>query len=75
MWSFPVLVDIDPKTLNISTSEVEKAITNKTKAIMPVHVTGRAADLEKLIEISKKYNIHIIEDAAEALMSKYKRKF
>lgn len=71
----PVLVDIDPKTLNISVAAIKKAITKKTKAIVPVHVTGRGADMEKILAIAKKHKLIVIEDAAEAFFSKYKKKY
>lgn len=71
----PILVDIDPQTLNISPQAVERAITKKTRAIVPVHVTGRAADMSAIIRIAKKHNLQVIEDAAEALLSKHKGKF
>tara|TARA_Y100000590_G_C15746799_1_gene1022410 strand:- start:1988 stop:3088 length:1101 start_codon:yes stop_codon:yes gene_type:complete len=69
----PVFVDVKDDQ-NIDPSLVEKAITSKTKAIMPVHLTGRIADMDPLIKISKKYNIPIIEDAAQSIGSKYKNK-
>ncbi|OGF64206.1 hypothetical protein A2661_00480 [Candidatus Giovannonibacteria bacterium RIFCSPHIGHO2_01_FULL_45_24] len=71
----PVLVDIDPETLAISVEAIKKAITPKTKAIIPVHVTGRGANMEAILDIAKKNNIFVIEDAAEALGSKHKGKF
>lgn len=71
----PVLVDIDPMTLNIDVRAAEKAITSKTRAIVPVHVTGRAADMDAIMTLAKKHNLAVVEDAAEALMSKYKNKF
>lgn len=71
----PVLVDIDPKTLNISGAAIERAITKKTRAIVPVHVTGRAANMDAILRIGKKHNLRVIEDAAEALLSKSKGKF
>ncbi len=71
----PVLVDIDSKTLTISPEAIEKAITKKTKAIIPVHVTGRGADMKKILSLAKKYDLRVIEDAAEALLSKHKGKF
>lgn len=64
-----VLADIDPKNLNISPDAIKKAITPKTKAIVPVHVTGRGADMEAILEIAKKHNLYVVEDAAEALTS------
>ena len=67
----PVFVDIDPKTWCIDPNLVEKAITNKTKAILAVHLYGNLADLSALQVISKKYDIPIIEDSAEAIGSEY----
>jgi perosamine synthetase len=65
----PVLVDVDPQTLNISPVEIEKAITSKSKAIIPVHISGRPADLPSILKIAKEKNLVVIEDAAEALLS------
>ena len=70
----PILVDIDPKTLTLNPNTFEKAITEKTKAVIPVHVSGRAADMDKIMSIAERNDIHVIEDAAEAFMSKYKEK-
>ncbi|MES2181748.1 MAG: aminotransferase class I/II-fold pyridoxal phosphate-dependent enzyme, partial [Pseudomonadota bacterium] len=67
MGADPVFLDISPKTLCIDPMCVEKAITPRTKAIMPVHFAGRAADMDAIIKISHKYNLHIVEDAAHAL--------
>lgn len=64
-----VFVDIDPKTYNIDVSKVENAITDKTKAIMPVHLYGQCADMDALIEISERRNIPLVEDAAQAIGS------
>ena len=71
----PVLVDVDPHTLNMDPVAAERAITSKTKAIVPVHVSGRAADLASLGEIAKRHGLALIEDAAEALLSKYRGKY
>ena len=71
----PVLVDIDPVTLTISPTAIERAITKKTTAIVPVHVTGRASDMTKILSLAKKHKLVVIEDAAEALLSKYKGKY
>jgi len=68
----PVFVDILPKTFNINPELVEKAITSKTKAIIPVHIFGQCADMESLNNISQKYNIPIIEDACQAVGAEYK---
>ncbi|MEM2339654.1 MAG: DegT/DnrJ/EryC1/StrS family aminotransferase [Nitrososphaerales archaeon] len=70
----PVLVDIDPKFYTIDPNEVKKAITNKTKAIMPVHIYGHPADLDPIIEIAEKHGLYVIEDAAQAHGSEYKGK-
>jgi len=69
----PVLVDTC-HCYNINPDEIEKKITNKTKAIMPVHLTGKPAEMEKILSLSKKYNLFIIEDAAQAVGAKYKNK-
>jgi perosamine synthetase len=71
----PVLVDIDPSTLNIEPEEVTKAITPRTKAVIPVHVSGRAADMTAILEIAGSYNLFLVEDAAEAFMSSLNGKF
>jgi dTDP-4-amino-4,6-dideoxygalactose transaminase len=62
----PVLVDVYPDTFNIDVNAVEKAITAKTRAIVPVHLFGQSADMESLMNLSKKHNIYIIEDTAQA---------
>jgi dTDP-4-amino-4,6-dideoxygalactose transaminase len=63
----PVFVDCDSDTFNISTSAIEKAITSKTKAIVPVHLYGQACDMQKIMQIAKKYNLFVIEDNAQAI--------
>lgn len=68
----PVFVDIDRKTLNIDPSKIEGAITEKTRAIMPVHLMGKPADMDAINSIAKKYNLYVIEDAAEAHGAIYK---
>jgi len=70
----PVFVDIDPKTYNIAPSLIETAITKKTKAIMPVHLFGQMADMTPIMEIAKKHNLAVIEDAAQSITSTYKGK-
>jgi len=70
----PVFVDVDKRTFNIDPKEIKKAITKKTKAIMPVHIYGQPAEMDEIIKIAKKHNLYVIEDAAEALGAKYKGK-
>lgn len=70
----PVYVDIDEKTYNIDPSKIEAAITEKTKAIIPVHLYGQSADLDKIIAIARKHNLYVIEDAAQAFGTEYKGK-
>lgn len=70
----PVFVDIRPDTLNIDENLIEAAITEKTKAICVVHYAGVSCEMDKIIEIAKKYNLYIVEDAAQALSSTYKGK-
>jgi len=67
----PVLVDVDPDTFNIDPVAVEKAITSKTKAIIPVHLFGQCADMHALIKIAEKHNLFIIEDTAQAIGADY----
>lgn len=70
----PVFVDIEKETLNIDPKKIEKAITEKTRAIMPVHLMGKPAEMDTICEIAKKYNLYVIEDAAEAYGTTYKGK-
>lgn len=70
-----VFVDIRPDTMNINENLIEQAITNKTKAIVPVHYAGVSCEMDKIIEISKKYNLYVIEDAAQGVSSKYNGKY
>lgn len=67
----PVLVDVDPDTFNIDPEAVEKAITSKTKAIVPVHLFGQCAPMEALQEIANKHGLHIIEDTCQAIGAEY----
>ncbi len=62
----PVFVDIDPETYNISTNAIEAAITSKTKAILPVHIFGQIANMQKIVKIAKDNNLKIIEDCAQS---------
>jgi dTDP-4-amino-4,6-dideoxygalactose transaminase len=69
----PVFVDVKHDQ-NIDEKKIEKKITSKTKAIMPVHLTGRMCNMDEIINISKKYKIPVIEDGAQSILSKYKNK-
>lgn len=68
----PVLVDVNPDTFNIDPATIEKAITPKTKAIVPVHLFGQCADMEEIMRIAKKHNLYVIEDVAQAIGAEYK---
>jgi len=68
----PAFVDIDALTYNIDPAKVEEKITKKTKAIIPVHLFGQCADMDPILEIARKRNLAVIEDAAQALGSEYK---
>ena len=72
--AIPVFVDIEPDTFCICPKAIEKAITEKTKAIIPVHMAGHACDMDKICEIAKKHGLRIIEDVAHAQGGKYKNK-
>jgi dTDP-4-amino-4,6-dideoxygalactose transaminase len=62
----PVLVDPDPVSFNITAESIKKALTHRTKAIMPVHLFGQCADMEGIMKLAKEYNLHVIEDVAQA---------
>lgn len=70
----PVFVDIRPDTLNIDERLVEDAITKKTKAIVPVHYAGNPCAMDRLLDIADTYQLYVIEDAAQALLSSYKNR-
>ncbi len=72
MGGTPVFADIDMKTYNICPEDIEKKITAKTKAIIPVHFTGQPCDMDKINEIAKRHKLTVIEDAAHALGAVYK---
>ena len=67
----PVLVDVEPDTFNISIEAIEKAITPKTKAIIPVHLFGQSANMDAIMKLAEKHNLSIVEDTAQAIGSKY----
>ncbi|MCL2222325.1 MAG: dTDP-4-amino-4,6-dideoxygalactose transaminase [Oscillospiraceae bacterium] len=69
-----ILVDIRPDTMNMDENLIEAAITNKTKAVVPVHYAGVSCEMDTINDIAKKHNLFVIEDAAQALTSKYKGK-
>ena len=71
----PKFVDVEIKTLNINPDLIEENITDKTCALMPVHLMGKPCDMDSIIKISKKYNLKIIEDSCEAHGAKYKDKY
>lgn len=68
----PVFVDIRPDTMNIDEKLIEQAITDKTKAIVPVHYAGVACEMDTIMAIARKHNLLVIEDAAQGVMAKYK---
>ena len=68
----PVVIDIDPRTFNINPDLIQDKISNKTKAIIPVHLFGQSCRMEEILEIANKNNLQVIEDNAQALGSKYK---
>ncbi len=68
----PVWVDVNPKTYNIDTSQIESKITSRTRAIMPVHLYGQPADIDQVLAIAKKYRLFVIEDACQAHGALYK---
>lgn len=68
----PVLVDIDPRTYNIDPSKIGKAITSKTKAMIPVHLYGQCADMAPILDLAQRHNLKVIEDAAQAIGAEYR---
>jgi UDP-2-acetamido-2-deoxy-ribo-hexuluronate aminotransferase len=67
----PVFVDVNPDTFNIETTSIEGKITEKTRAIVPVHLYGQCADMEPILALAEKYNLFVIEDTAQALGARY----
>lgn len=72
--AIPVFVDIDPRTYNMDPAKLEAAITERTKAIIPVHIQGLPADLDPIMAIARKHNLYVIEDACQAHGAEYKGK-
>jgi dTDP-4-amino-4,6-dideoxygalactose transaminase len=70
----PVFVDIDPKTFNINPELIEAAVTEKTRAIIPVHLFGQMADMDRIMDVANKHGLAVIEDAAQSISSTYKGK-
>jgi dTDP-4-amino-4,6-dideoxygalactose transaminase len=67
----PVLVDVNPDTYDINTEAIERSITSKTKAIVPVHLFGQSSNMEAIMDLAKKYNLHVVEDTAQAIGCEY----
>jgi dTDP-4-amino-4,6-dideoxygalactose transaminase len=67
----PVMIDVDEENFNISIGEIRKAITDKTKAIVPVHLYGQCANMEEIMSIAKEFNLYVIEDTAQAIGAEY----
>jgi UDP-2-acetamido-2-deoxy-ribo-hexuluronate aminotransferase len=67
----PIMVDVDEDNFNISVENIRNAITNKTKAIVPVHLYGQCADMESIMKIAKEFNLYVIEDTAQAIGAEY----
>ena len=70
----PVFVDIEPETFNIDATRIEKVITSRTKAIIPVHLFGQACDMDAVMDIAKRRNVRVIEDCAQAIGAEFKSK-
>ena len=68
----PIFVDIDPRTYNIDPAAIEEAITEHTKAILPVHLYGQPADMDSIMALAEAYELYVIEDAAQAIGARYK---
>ena len=72
--ALPVLVDVDPVSFNLDPSQIEGAITPRTRAIVPVHLYGQAADLDAIVEIARRHNIRVVEDAAQGVGAMYRNR-
>lgn len=73
-WAKPVFVDVDEETFNINVDKVEEVVTEKTKAIMPVHLYGQMADMKPILKLAKKYDLKVVEDACQAFGAEYYKK-
>jgi dTDP-4-amino-4,6-dideoxygalactose transaminase len=67
----PVFVDIEPKTFNLDPLKIEKKVTRKTKAVLPVHLYGQSCEMDKIMQIARKHNIAVVEDCAQAIGAEY----
>jgi len=67
----PVWVDADPRTYNIDVHQIEAAVTDRTKAIMPVHLYGQPADMDAVLDVAKRHGLFVIEDACQAHGARY----
>jgi dTDP-4-amino-4,6-dideoxygalactose transaminase len=72
LGAVPVFVDIDPATYNINPALIEAAITDKTKAIIPVHLFGQVADMDPIMQVARRHSLAVIEDACQAISARYK---
>jgi len=74
LWALPVFVDSDPETFMIDADKIEERITPNTKAILPVHIGGAAADMDKIMAIAKKHKLVVVEDACQAHLGEWRKK-
>lgn len=74
LGAVPVFVDIDRDTYLIDADKIEEKITERTKAIIPVHIFGQVCDMDKIVQIAQKYKIYVVEDACQAIGSEYKKR-
>jgi dTDP-4-amino-4,6-dideoxygalactose transaminase len=72
LGAVPVFVDVDPRTFNIDPSAIERAVTKKTKAILPVHLFGQPCDMDPILDIAKRHGLKVIEDCAQSYGARYK---
>jgi len=67
----PVMVDVDPQSFNMTAAHIEKALSPKTKAVVPVHLFGQCADMEYIMDLAQKHNLYVVEDTAQAIGATY----